>query len=60
MYTLAEHYKVGTYFLSGVCIGVYVGVSILAVKRARKNGKDIAIKAMLPVYHLKYLVGKTK
>ena len=51
---LAENYWVVIGVLSGIIISLYVLVSVLVCVGARKRGVDVAIGAMIPLWHIKY------
>lgn len=56
MYWLAENYWVGIGVASGIVILSYVGISLLVFFKSRKMYVDVAVGAMVPLWHFKYIV----
>ena len=56
MYWLAENYWIGIGVATGIVVLLYVGISLLVFFNARKMGVNVAIGAMIPVWHFKYII----
>lgn len=52
---LAENYWIGIGVATGIVVVIYIVASILICVGARKRGVDVAVGAMIPVWHLKYI-----
>ena len=60
MLWLSQNYIAGTAILTGLLMLIYVGVSLLIVRKARANGDDVCAAGFVPLwrwaYPIKYLV----
>lgn len=60
MLWLSQNYIAGTAILTGVLVVIYVGVSLLIVRKARIKGDDICAAGFVPLwrwaYPVKYVV----